>query len=656
MTLPILLLLPGAWVSFGLRLDGLSTRGRLCLGGVLSPLVVAVQVCGLKLCGLGFGHAVPLVVAAAVPSILLIVKRRPRRRTRWDLRYAIVGLVLFLVFVLCAASPWLHHPDYRVFSRHGLLHAEICYAVCRDTVIPEEPQLAGLRLCYPWVGHLYWSVIGWACNWPPTVVWAVTNVSWLAAISILCYETIRLLGVHRSTAILGVGLLVLGTNLLGRVGPFVASGFGAWTGRVAYSDVRYSPFLLKFIESNQMPIALAMFAGLTYVVVANCSRCSKSLSAVASILLGGLGLIYPIVFPAAALLVLCLIARMFFARLYGRLEFGRSEIVALMCGFLVAVILTAGFVITVFADRVQAPFRIGSLRGVLSRLIDATVVFGPLAIPVLLVARASNPRRKPGCLVLLGGFLAAVMLNGVLRMEGRNEYKFILCAAICLAPLTGVGLDPVMRRLRRAQWVVALGVPAILALLMLPVGRLMIPRELAQAPRIDEGSFWIDLDASVEQATWTRAVRERTPADTILVVHRSDLPLPAYTARSIFVDTEAIALKPGYGWAVRDNLVRIRGYASDTYDQRADLVNTLYTSRDPLTLRKRFDELCESNRPLAIHFSRKTDFPFLRWLKEERLGMLLVAEKGHLVWFIDPISTGRKAKPEGIGMAIGAAQ
>ena len=55
----------------------------------------------------------------------------------------------------------------------------------------------------------------------------------------------------------------------------------------------------------------------------------------------------------------------------------------------------------------------------------------------------------------------------MLRLENGIEYKFVLCAAVCLAPLTAAGLDPLTARWPTFRWVLALIVPMLLTPFMI---------------------------------------------------------------------------------------------------------------------------------------------------------------------------------------------
>jgi hypothetical protein len=224
-------------------------------------------------------------------------------------------------------------------------------------------------------------------------------------------------------------------------------------------------------------------------------------------------------------------------------------------------------------------------------------------------------------------------MNAVLRLENGIEYKFVLCAAISLAPLTAAGLDPLTAWWPKFRWALVLIVPMLLAPFMLSTTIAYMPWDLPDAPCIDESSFGICLDPSESHALWTRAVRDSTPADTVLVVHKPALVFSAYTNRSLYVvgPSESFA---GYGLTIEENLLDIRGYPAEVYEKRLCLVERLYTDDDPAELSSCLAELKKLKRPIAIHFSGGRGNTFLKWLRDRRIGRELVTNGRHLVWYI----------------------
>jgi len=153
----VLLVFPGAWVSFGMSLGGAPWRVRLALAVALSPAVVAALGLGLRLLGLPFGLVAVLCVVASLPSVVLVIRHLRRQggpRPRWA---HVPGAALLALLVLCAATPSLYAPQYRAFGRHGLMQAEVC-----SPSLPAAP--ARKSRCWRAWG---WTTPGWGtCTWP----------------------------------------------------------------------------------------------------------------------------------------------------------------------------------------------------------------------------------------------------------------------------------------------------------------------------------------------------------------------------------------------------------------------------------------------------------------------------------------------------------
>jgi hypothetical protein len=636
----ILIVLPGAWVSFGLKLNELTPKARLALGIALSPLVVGLEVCLLKLVGVSFGHAVVVVVATALPGIFLVLRSVKDEHSTKNWPVAICGFLLFLLLVVCMLFPSLYEPKYRTYSRHALLHTDVCYAVSADRLWPEEPNLAGLRLAYPWFSHIHWAVIGHACGWPPTFMWILMNVAFLASTCVLVYETTLLLGVHPSAGILGVGLLALGTNLIGKVGSLAKSGFLDWSLIFRMSvrgDPRYTPLLIKYVEFTAMPVGLSIFCALTFVAVLLCRKRSASLLWLYPLLLTSIGLLYPPIFPPAVGLSGCLLLLAFVPDTQGGTRFRPREVIVLALGTLLAGFIGYAYYKSLSAGHTRSVAELAAIDGMLRRAAYAGMVFAPLAIPACWPAWRAVRKRHRAVLLLVAGTLAAVGMNIALRLENGIEYKFVLCAAICLAPLTAAGLDPVVVRWPKFRWALALVVPILLAPFMISTAVAYIPWELDDASGIDESSFRISLDPSESHASWARAVRDSTPADTVLVVHKPAYVYSAYTSRSLYVLGSPDSVV-GYGLPIEENLLDIRGYSADIYERRLRLVERLYTERDPKGLSSSLMELKELQRPIALHFSDEDGSGLLKFMRQEKIGSELTSGGNHVVWYIEPES------------------
>ena len=177
-----LLVSPGAWLAFAPPIPQLSFAARLALAGILSPLVVVIQFFALRLSGVPYGPTV-WVIAAANAGGLWALRRRwtgEGHRLSAPARSTLLNVGLFAVLVACISVPWFVDHVVRIFNFHAWLHAAIANQFASGRLIPEEPELAGLRLAYPWLGHVYWSVLSRVSGWPHTRIYGLTDLACLA--------------------------------------------------------------------------------------------------------------------------------------------------------------------------------------------------------------------------------------------------------------------------------------------------------------------------------------------------------------------------------------------------------------------------------------------------------------------------------------------
>ena len=315
-SLLLLMVLPGSWLAFCPGSAHLSYGARFALAIVLSPPVAAVQFFVLRLAGLTFQQVVPVLQFVNLGSLFLIVRAFSSRYPRISWRQGLLGGTVYASVAACVAIPWLWQPDFRQYSWHGLLHTDIVYTFARGALLPEEPELAGIALGYPWVGHVFWALLAWSADLSPTIIYVVTNLALLGATGMLYYTLARDLGASEVTSLATPVILALGTNLPGLIGWSIIppNDNGIWWGILG--DLRYAPFLLKFVTFETMPFGLALHSALVYLSV-SAVRKHKSLEIflIPTILTASAAL-YPNLFPASALLVMALIVTLFFGRQY----------------------------------------------------------------------------------------------------------------------------------------------------------------------------------------------------------------------------------------------------------------------------------------------------------------------------------------------------
>jgi len=631
--------LPGAWLLFALPLAAMRASVRLALAIALSPAVLALQVLFLKVLQIPFATIPTVLLMANAPALLLILHgwRRNEQQERLSVATLLGGGTLLGLLGLYLMLPWRLVPALRTFAWHALWHTDITYALTRNTVLPEEPELAGLHLSYSWAGHLFWSVTGWLTNVPPTVLYAITNWIWLLVAVLLAYALCRDgLRLARPLAIFGSGTILLGTNIAGALAWSYAHD---WHWHKAYlGDLRYTPMLGKYMGFETMPFAFALLIGLAFVATVALRRKIRRLWILLTALLIALGLLYPILFPAGCLIIgllwvlLALRQVAFFQNTTVRYSW--SALVALAAGALLAVVVTFGFLQLATLDGGDAPIHLSARSAMVLKSVQAVVAL-LLFVPALRYWPTVLRRRNTPALLLSGATIGFVALYVLADLEAL-EYKFVLAATIAAAPLGAAGLAHLLRPtwLQWAGTVVVLAVlVAVHQFLMLRVGAL-IPTNLTNAPAIDESGFWLALAPMQSEAGWIYAVRSSTPDNTIVVTTNTKIHVSPFLARSLYApsdfDGTAIA---GYSVDNRYNLLHWRGYSTQLFEERLAEVHALGTN-DVTAWGPALRNMLALGRPLALHVGAEQ--AIVPWLKGEALGNELYRGADGVVWLIEP--------------------
>lgn len=644
--LGILTVLPGAWITFGLPFEEFSRRVRLALGVALSPAVVAIQFLVARFIGMDFASATLVVLFVDVPCALLLMRSLLKARHIQVSRTLVLGSSVFLILAASLMLPWLLIPQYRVFSWHSLLHTDVIYALTRNRLLPEEPELAGLTLAYDWFGEIYWSVLGWLSNWSPTAIYPVTNLIWLLVAFVLAYELCKEgLGLHTATALFGVGIMFLGSQIIGVSAWLLANDTHRW--QWILGTVNNTALLNEYQGFEDLPFAFAVLLGLALVCLVSLRRRIRLLPLLVASLVISTGLIYPILFPMACLLsggTIFLLA----SRWPKDLPYYKpSELLLLAGGLAIAIVVSLAFLRLTTTDRTIPALQLlqGGRWSRSLQMLTTLLPFILLAAPF--IVKSFLNRFGPAMLLTMTGLSLAALYTSTRMSQtisGAAEDKLFFGCAIALAPLSAAGVDRLFRRFARTRWALVLVVPLILAILnalfMFRLGA-GIPSNLAAAPRVNENSFWIALAPDEEDMSWTRVIRESTPIDTIVVALKPGIHLQSFLARSLYFPSDydgrsivEYRVSPaGYSVDKRFFFLQQRGYSESIWNERLGVVETLYRETDSTRLEAVLQSLQDLKRPLAIHFSNRAS-PALAWLKNRQIGAELFSDSANVVWFI----------------------
>lgn len=622
-----LLISPGAWVSFGPSWP-LSFAARLALAGALSPLVVVAQFFLLRLSGVPYETTVWAIAAMNVGGLWMMRRRwtreghrlpAPDRSTYWN-----AGV--FLVLLVAIAVPWFIDHTIRIFNFHAWLHAAIANQFAGGRLIPEEPELAGMRLAYPWLGHVYWSVLSGVAQWPHTRVYVATDIACLAWTCIAVYEACRALDVRAATARLGLVWLTLGTN---------AVGFWLWmtTGWLP-GDVRYTPWLRKFMISELTPFILAMLAGLMLTGVVAVRRRSRALLVLVALMTASVGVFYALLLPAALAFSGALLLVTWLDPTLGDTRERRWSAVVLAVGLGVAVVLSATYLGLVTSARSGAPVALSPLGAIVSKAGTGVIAIVPFAAAMLLGLRSQW--RRPEVIVLTLAAAACFAARPLVQMGGYAEYKFMLPTPLFLTPLAALAADRWNPR-RLSMDAVVLASVVLLLPGLTARSTDWLTEVLEVLPAVQESGPSLVLGAEAPDAGWTTAVRVGTPVDTVVAVRRSRLLLPVLTERALLGPAEQVdGAAPGYWELSHFNLVDLRGYPRDVVDQRTALVQQVFGTGAATPPEVVLSGLRALGRPVALVFRPDDDRTYLDWLRQQGTGRELYRDPpGVVVWQID---------------------
>jgi hypothetical protein len=635
----VLTILPGSWILYGLRLSGIPSVARLAMAIALSPSIVGLQLAILESIGAPFAVSANALVLLNLPCVVLLV-RRLHAEGVGDLRSWLPDVPLLALLIAIPVLIWSLIPGIRTYTWSAMLHTDVVYTIARDGMYVEEANLAGLSLAYGWIGHSYWSLIGWIGDWAPTTVYPFTNVLWIIITFILSYQLGKSgLELHRTTALLGVALMFLGTNVTGMV-LLIITGYSQWWERY-FGDIRYSPFLSKFYAFDTMLWGMALLIAMALVYTIALRRRVTPLDGLTVALLVGLGLVYPVLFPAGLVLAGCFMF-LTIVRLPKDLpEYTRWEIARLGFAILFSVIAVWLYLGLITADRDVATFALSRRREIVFKTVRFLGAMSPFMVMAALPFIGFISRRHGPALLLALSALALSATYIVIDLA-QLEYKYVLAASICLAFLAAAAMDPLFQRRPRLGSVivtlVAIGL-AVINLLLVFRARAHIPGNLDQGAPLDEGSFWMTLSSSEPDSAWTNAIREYTSESTVLIARKPGVQLSALVARSMYVPSDIEGgYVPGYNLNQRFYLLQQRGYPAEVYKRRLEVVETLYTSEDEAAILEALHYLKELRRPVAIYFPNR-DIYSRHWLETQALGRVLVSDGQNTVWLVDDPST-----------------
>jgi hypothetical protein len=630
--------LPGAWLTFSLRLAGFCFWERFFTGVVLAPVVVGIEFYLFRFLGIAFEATVYWVVGINAGAAYLIWQRaRGFRLPRWD---EVLGYAVIVGILSIAIAPQVLDSQGRLYTGHAWMHTDVVYMIANGELFLEEPELAGVTLDYPWGGHIYQGILSYLVGASPAANYIWSNLLWLCLIGFFAARAASLFGGNHWARVGSVLALFFGVNFVGyafvwALGPYVEKILPLWL----FGDVRYTPWVLKFLFFNQMPFSLAMFAAMVYIAVKlPASKLTLDYLGILGLLLVGIGLIYPILFPAACSILIARILVRFASRRDGTDSF-RTEWIGLSVVLLLAGAVTALHTNLVTQDRVlgAVQLRYRPMQIALMTL-KSTIVTLPLLIGLGWAFGNAWKRSPGGCLIALLSAAGSLALHALFQLNGTwvNQYKYIFTAAICLAPFAGLALQGLLER--SGKWaiplVASIGLVAAMPLVRAAyVGRVNWMPPAASRPLVNAGNFDLRLAGNGDLAALCDAIRLKTPRDAILILESASVHFPTLARRTLFV-SPANDNRAGVNISSDFLLHQTKGYDQKLIDHRRYVQSELFRARDWQKIEKSIREMLWLRKPLTIVLEKNRHQFLLDQLAAKQFGEVVYQGGKYVLWGI----------------------
>ncbi len=641
----VLLLAPGSWLTFWLPLRGNRPTGlatRLVLGFALSPAVVFVQFLLLRAAGATFEATSLLLVVLNLPPLVLLLRRwrGAEKASAWSRSAALwTAAVLVLAFGVLLTQWW---PDqYRAWgSGHSWVRAAVIDSLAAGDVPPEERQVAGLRLAYPWAFMVQQATFSFVAGAPHQANVMGVNLLWLVAVAWLVARLLLFAGVSARGVASALACLLFGPNLLG-----IALRNLAVVEELPWrlvGDGRYTPWLLKFLGSTPMIAGLGLCAALLWALT-RADRHGASWAALVFLLVGSTGVLYPLLLPAAGGFVAAALLAEVVDRGLSKEEQPWGRYLAEVTAVGLAGAVSLAHLEWVTRDRTEGSMLfVSAKREMLRKVVEDGIVLFPLLLALALAFGAARTRHRRSALTWGIAAASSIFLNVAFSIPGyQNEYKYVFTAALALAPFVGLAVDTWSERLPRAAPGVALAVCAVMWGQSLAVSLAQRPTlRLDGVPQLDLGAFHLRVDDGEPLAPLVDAIQTRSPDDAVLVIDRWELFWPILVHRATFVSPAEKSFLVGTNVPTDLQIKTAGGYGSALIEDRREVVTTLMSSPDEAARRAALAEIQALGRPLIVLAELPRHAAVLEWLAATTQGAELARAANRVAWQIPAPAAG----------------
>jgi hypothetical protein len=595
--------LSGCWVSFPLGTGKMRWWTKFFLGAALSPIVLVLQFYTLRIVGLSFERSA-LILACL--NVLPLYPMLRARRGALPSAGTLAGLILILGITGLTLAPQFMNRYSVVYSTHSWMHAAADYLYANGQTMLEEPDLAGVRLAYPWGGYAFQALLSYVLNSTPAYSYEWTNLLWVVVCYGLAVAVAHQFGLRSFQAAFAPVWLFFGVNFAGAVVHHIAPYKFAWIG----GDFRYATWVWYFICPTQMLFAIAMFLALTILMTqpSFLAHTGKNLALVFLLLLGT-GFVYPVLFPAIAALPVGRVVAETIGVSKSNIRLARVlSLAGVTAG---AALITSAYLAMITHDRVTSALFFSKMSPVgetlhaatpPGKLLECLVALSPLLAGLWCYARRSWNEEKTSIITLTAGAIVSVACYSLLFLPYfQNEYKFVFTAASALAVFPALALKPLFDQLGKKLIPAAAALTILLAAPMFPkmyrYGQFWVS---PHGPLVHTDDFNLRLDKSNRFAEVTDAIRSRTSIDTIVVAEDGGVYYPVLTRRQLFVAPRAAKAYPGVAIGEDILLENVKGYDKSLIDKRRSVTDGIFHSADLRQISSSIDAVMELKRPVVI--------------------------------------------------------
>lgn len=565
-----LLVLPGVWIAFSGLLKNADLWDRLGLSFALSIPMLCVQFLVLAYMGIGTDYIPWIILITNLGAIWLIARSWqwvPIQGYRWIIPGALA--LPFAVLIIHANTPNVYQWS------HTFLHVDLIYALMENPTAPEEWQLAGLGTGYPWFGHLQRVLLTQVLNQSPISAYLWINPAMAFGFGALSILVVRVVGGGVVAMSLAPIIAALSTNPIGVLAKPISSSL--WNGIERYhflmGDPRYDSTGIKFLYLNTNQVGLILLLALLLTILRSDS--SQKLTTTVPlwlICLVGTGLVYPLYLPSAAVF-LGAAGITWMVDETDNLKTRLKNVSLLYVSVVLATICTYFLVTSQTVDRVTGAGIEFNVPGQIWRHAVATTT--ALLVPIsawlwFLIKGSPIPRRQ---LIFLSiAAIASSSMAVLLHIPNfRNEYKFVMVAAICGLPFVALLLERLWQK-SRIPWAGAI----FLLVIIVGGGMSVYPRmKTDQAPfEISFSNLDQKMSDNAGLGDALAAIREKTDPGTPTLIGQTELHVTPFTRRPVYVlyneDAELTGLGMRNGYLLYD----VKGFDPVLLASRQSRLNT----------------------------------------------------------------------------------